>query len=119
MINEKLNVGDYIFSPNGKLCRIIKVNKTTYTYTDISITYPHNDNVAFNGIKNGYYSYDKIEFFKCNEPQAKALEIMFERYRKADKLEVLKNEVEELLGKAKTFLNQITDIEEVEVDDDD
>ena len=118
MINEKLNVGDYIFSPSGKLCRIIKVNKTTYTYTDITKEYRYNDNVAFNGIKNNSYL-GSVEFFKCEEPQVKALKLIFERYQKADKLEVLKNEVEELLGKAKTFLNQIADIEEVEVDDDD
>lgn len=118
MLNEQLKVGDYIFSPSGKLCRIIKVNKTTYTYTDISNIYPYNDNVAFNGIKNGYFNYDRIEFFKCDEPHAKALEIMFAKYRKADKLESIKNEIEELLGKAKVFLNQIADIEEVEVQED-
>ena len=112
MINEQLKVGDYIFSPNGKLCRIVKVNKTTYTYVDISSVYPCNDNVAFNGIKTGYCS--KIEFFKCDDPQAKALELMFARYRKADKLEEIRKEIEELLGKAKTFLNQIADIKEVE-----
>ena len=115
MLNEQLKVGDYIFSPSGKLCRIVKVNKTTYTYTDLTNTYCGNDNVAFNGIKNGYYC-NKIEFFKCEEPQAKALELMLARYRKADKLEEIRKEIEDLLGKAKTFLNQIADIEEVEVE---
>lgn len=114
MLNEQLKVGDYIFSPSGKLCRIVKVNKATYTYADLTNTYPYNDNVAFNGIKTGYCS--KIEFFKCNEPQAKALELMFAKYRKADKLEEIRKEIEDLLGKAKTFLNQIADIEEVEVE---
>ena len=114
MLNEQLKVGDYIFSPSGKLCRIIKVNKCSYTYNDLTTGY--DDNVRFNGIKHIWYGSQTAEFFKCEEPQAKALELMFTRFRKADKLEDLKKEIKELLGKAKTFLNQIADIEEVEVE---
>lgn len=112
MLNEQLKVGDYIFSPNGKLCRIIKVNKCSYTYNDLTTGYA--DNVKFNGIKHSWCQ--TFEFFKCDEPQAKALELMIAEYRETYKLKEIKEEIEELLGKAKTFLNQIADIEEVEVE---
>ena len=112
MLNEQLKVGDYIFSPSGKLCRIIKVNKCSYTYNDLTTGY--NDNVKFNGLKHDWYQ--TFEFFKCDEPQAKALELMIAEYRETCKLKETKDEIEELLGKAKTFLNQIADIEEVEVE---
>ena len=112
MLNEQLKVGDYIFSPSGKLCRIVKVNKCSYTYNDLTTGYA--DNVKFNGLKHSWYQ--TFEFFKCDEPQAKALELMFTKCQKANKLEEIKKEIEELLGKAKTFLNQIADIEEKEVE---
>lgn len=114
MLNEQLKVGDYIFSPSGMLCRIVKVNKCSYTYNSLITGYY--DNVRFNGLKHNWYGNQTFEFFKCEEPQAKALELMFARYRKADKLEDIRKEIEDLLGKAKTFLNQIADIEEVEVE---
>ena len=32
MITRKLNVNDYIFDAQGRLARITKVNKTTYSF---------------------------------------------------------------------------------------
>jgi len=110
MINTALKVGDYIFTAKGCLARITKINKQTYTYAQIA---GHNwvTNIPFNGIRRSRFNNE--EWFVCDDIRAKALESAFQRYK--SNLEVANNlkEVKELIGKAKYFLNQIEDIEEV------
>lgn len=115
MIKNQLKVGDYIFTANGDLARITKINKQTYSFN--YITGYGSDNVPFNGIRGSSYLYDSKEWFECDDIQAKALEAAFKRYKVS---ESLKNDVEvakELIGKAKFFLEQVNDIETVEVND--
>ena len=122
MLNGTLKVGDYIFTANGKLARITKVNKQTYTISVIggsASPYGYSDNVSFSGIKVNYYSGDHVEWFYCDNPQAKALELAMKRYQAGQKLQEIKTEIEKLLGKAKGFLEKITEIEVVEVEEED
>lgn len=110
MINTALKVGDYIFTAKGCLARITKINKQTYTYAVIA-GYDGMTNIPFNGIR--YSRFNNAEWFVCDDIQAKALELASQRYK--SNLEVANNlkEAKELIGKAKYFLNQIEDIEEV------
>lgn len=119
MINKQLNVGDYIFSANGRLARITKVNKQSYTFEEISSGCRWNTtgNCPFNGIKHGYY--DTEEWFYCENADAKALEMAKKHNHFFDEIEKKKQEVETLVGKAKYFLKQIEEIEEVDVIEDD
>ena len=114
MITRTLKVGDYIFQANGDLARITKINKQTYSY---ALIVGHNwaTNIPFNGIRHSRF--DNEEWFVCDDIQAKALELAFQRYK--TNFEVANNlkEVKELIGKAKYFLNQIEDIKEIEVED--
>ena len=117
MITKQLNVGDYIFNAKGELARITKVNKQTYSYIVIT-DYGSRDNVAFSGIKNGHYYYGNTEeWFECEDATAKALELAFKQYEKDKKLENQIENVKELIGKAKFFLEQVNDIETLEVND--
>ena len=112
MITRTLKVGDYIFQANGDLARITKINKQTYTYAQI-VGHGWVTNIPFNGIRHSRFNNE--EWFVCEDIQAKALELAFQRYKA--NFEVANNlkEVKELIGKAKYFLNQIEDIEEVVV----
>lgn len=114
MINTALKVGDYIFTAKGSLARITKINKQTYTYALIA-GHEWVTNIPFNGIRNSYYG--SVEWFECDNIQAKALELAVQRYK--SNFEVANNlkEVKELIDKAKYFLNQIEDIEDIEVED--
>ena len=110
MITRTLKVGDYIFTAKGCLARITKINKQTYTYALI-VGSDWMTNIPFNGIRHSRFNNE--EWFVCDDIQAKALESAFQRYK--SNLEVANNlkEVKELIGKAKYFLEQIEDIEEV------
>lgn len=112
-----MKVGEYIFTASGKLARITKINKTTYTYEELTSQWGSSDNVKFDGIKHYYGS--SIEWFECTDAQAEALRLAMKRYKAGSHLEETKEEIEKLLGKAKSFLEQITDIEPVEVIEDD
>lgn len=113
--NEKLNVGDYIFTAGGSLARIIRVNTKSYTCKEITSIFGNIINVPFNGINGGFY-HDE-EYFKCDNPTAKALELAYKKWKKAERNQQIYNENKELIGKAKFFLNQIEDIEEEEVEE--
>lgn len=113
MITKQLNVGDYIFTAQGDLARITKINKQTYSFALLTRGYLETRNISFNGIKHNY-PYDDIEFFECTEPQAKALEAAFRSYKLSTKVEEILEENKKLLGSAKYFLNQLEGIEEVE-----
>lgn len=112
MINKKLNVGDYIFKANGTVARITKINKLTYTYVEITgYGYGIHGNIAFDGIRHNEWNNE--EWFECEEPQAKALELAFKQWTDIKHYENDLVELKSLIGKAKYFLNQIEDIEEV------
>lgn len=118
MINEKLNVGDYIFTANGQLAIIVKVNKQTYSYRSLTGGYSYGvNNVYFNGIKNAWSGYE--EWFKCDDINAKALELAYKKYKKVEEYNDIIAEIKSLIGKAKWFLEQIKDIQELEVIEDD
>ena len=122
MLDKTLKVGDYIFTANGKLARIIKVNKQSYTIAVIggsATQWGYNDNISLSGIKVNTYSGDRAEWFYCDNPTAKALELAMKRYQAGHKLQEIKEEIEKLLGKAKGFLEKITEIEVVEVEEED
>jgi len=114
MITRTLKVGDYIFQANGDLARITKINKQTYTYALI-VGHDWMTNIPFNGIRHS--GFNNAEWFVCDDIQAKALESAFQRYK--SNLEVANNlkEVKELIGKAKYFLKQIEDLEDIEVEE--
>jgi len=114
MLNKQLNVGDYIFSANGRLARITKVNKQSYTFEEITSSgyWNRTGNCPFNGIKHGYY--DTEEWFYCENAEAKALEVAKKRNHCFDNIDKKKQEVETLIGKAKYFLKQIEEIAEVD-----
>ena len=116
MITRKLNVNDYIFDAQGRLARITKVNKATYSFEVITNTYQQ-DNVAFNGKKHTYWG-EHEEWFECDNAQAKALELAFKRWKITIETERDLQDIKDLIGKAKFFLNQIEDIDEVEVEED-
>ncbi len=118
MITRKLNIGDYIFTAKGDLARITKINKQTYSYEIITAYYGYTiGNVAFNGIKHSDYYGDHYEWFECDNVQAKALELAFKRYKAIESTKNALKDVKELIGKAKYFLNQINDVEEIEVEE--
>lgn len=108
MINNKLKVGDYIFCADGALYRITKVNKLTYSAKDTSGGWT--ELVPFNGIKKF------AEFFECDEPQAKALELAIKTHVERNRIIKEANEAKELIGKAKYFLRHIKELLE-EIDD--
>lgn len=110
MITRTLKVGDYIFTAKGCLARITKINKRTYTYVSIARR-NYGTNINFNGICNSYYGSE--EWFECDDIQAKALELAFKEFQIAEDSKHILRDVRELIGKAKYFLNQIEDIEEV------
>lgn len=114
MISRQLQVGDYIFNPKGELARITKINKKTYSYSIIS-KFGYSDHVAFDGIKRSPWEHE--EWFYCDDIQVKALELAMKEYKCSKKAEGILEETKELIGKAKYFLNQIEDIEEVEDDE--
>ncbi len=116
MINKELKVGDYIFQANGKLARITKVNKATYSCQVITSAY-ENSTVNFNGITKNDYWGEHAEWFECDDAQAKALELAFNKYKIANSCEDILEENKNLVAKAKYFLNQIKDIEEQEVEE--
>ena len=116
MITRKLKVGDYIFDAQGRLARITKVNKATYSFEVITGTYEQ-DLIAFNGKKHNYWG-EHEEWFECDNAQAKALELAFNKWKIATKIEQDLQDTKDLIGKAKFFLNQIKDIEEVVVNED-
>ena len=118
MLNKKLKIGDYIFSANGRLARITKVNKLTYTFEEINSGCRWNTtgNCPFNGIKHGYYDTD--EWFFCENVDAMALQCAKKQNHCFDNLESKKEQVEKLMGKAKYFLQQIADIDEVDPEED-
>lgn len=106
MIDRELKRGDYIFSANGYLARITKVNKQTYSIEIISGNYLYADTIPFNGIKHGYYA--SGEWFYCDDPTAKALDLVLKNYkslklelesltRKTEYLTELKEKLEECL----------------------
>ena len=120
MINKQLNVGDYIFSANGRLARITKVNKQSYTFEEINAGCRWNTtgNCPFNGIKHGYYDTD--EWFYCENADAKALECAKKRNHLFEDFDKKKEEIVSLIGKAKYFLKQIEEIAEIDpIDEDD
>lgn len=113
MINNKLNVGDYIFTTDGNLYRITKINKLTYSAKGTRGGWT--EQVPFNGL--GRYG----EYFECDEPQAKALELAIKAHETDSRTIEKTKEAKELIGKAKyflrnveEFLNEIEDIEEIE-----
>lgn len=113
MINKQLKVGDYVFTANGLLARIISVNKNTYSFSLIAGNCWYH-RIPFNGIiKRGSPYNDEIEWFECNDIQAKAFEAAIKHYIKTKNAEDTLDITKELLGKAKYFLNQLKDIEEV------
>jgi len=113
MLNNKLNVGDYIFTAKGELARITKVNKITYSYETIS-NYISYGNTPFNGIKHGW---GEAEWFECSDGQAKALELAMKKYQTYQTVEETQKEVKTLLGKAKYFLEQLNDIPSIDVEE--
>lgn len=115
MITRKLKVGDYIFDAQGRLARITKVNKATYSFEVITNAYQQ-DNVAFNGKKHTYWGQHE-EWFECDDAQAKALELAFNKWKTAAETKQDLQDTKDLIGKAKFFLNQIKDIEEVEIEE--
>lgn len=113
MINNQLKVGDYIFTSNGELYRITKINKRTYSARDTA--YCWTEQVPFSGL--GKYK----EFFECNEPQAKALELALKKHERDKRMINEAEEAKELIGKAKyflrhveEFLDEVKDIKEIE-----
>lgn len=116
MITRKLNVNDYIFDAQGRLARITRVNKTTYSFEVITNSYQQ-DNVAFNGKNHDSWGRHE-EWFECDNAQAKALELAFNRWKTATNIKQDLQDIKDLIGKAKFFLNQIEDIKEVEVYED-
>ena len=102
MINTALKVGDYIFQANGDLARITKINKQTYTY---ALIVGHNwvTNIPFNGIRHSRFNNE--DWFVCDDIQAKALELAFQRYKSNSEVANNLKEVKELIGKAK-YLEQ-------------
>lgn len=122
MITKQLKVGDYIFSATGKLARITKVNKKTYSYIVIS-DYGSKDSVGFNGIKTSSYYYGTSEeWFECNDAQAYALELAINNYKIYSEVEQVRQETKQLIANAKWYLEQIQYIEaeqpQVEENDD-
>lgn len=114
MINNKLKVGDYVFTTDGKLFRITKINKLTYSARE---TVGWTVQVPFNGIGSGIYG----EFFECDEPQKKALELAIKAHDRNTRTIRETERAKELIGKAKYFLRHvedfldgIEDIEEIE-----
>lgn len=116
MITRKLNVNDYIFDARGRLARITKVNKATYSF-EVITSIRQQDNVAFNGKKHNCWG-EHEEWFECDNAQAKALELAFNKWKIATETELKLQNIKDLVGKAKFFLNQIKDIEEVGVNED-
>lgn len=113
MIKNKLNVGDYIFTSGGDLYRITKINKLTYSAKSTRSNWT--EQVPFNGIKTN------DEFFECDEPQAKALELAIKTYDRNSRMIKDAEEAKELIGKAKyflgyveNFLEDVKDIKEIE-----
>lgn len=115
MISRQLQVGDYIFNPKGDLARITKINKKTYSYAMISNKWGYCGVIAFDGIKRS--TWEPEEWFYCDDIQTKALELAMKEYKRSKKAESVLEETKELIGKAKYFLNQIEDIEEIEDDE--
>jgi|LSQX01.1.fsa_nt_gb hypothetical protein len=113
MINKQLKVGDYVFTADGLLARITKINKTTYSLNKNTNTLRYT-NIPFNGIikRNAPYN-DEVEWFECDDIQAKAFEAAIKHYTTTRNAEDILDITKELLGKAKYFLNQLKDIEEV------
>ena len=113
MLNNQLKVGDYIFTTDGNLYRITKINKLTYSAKGTRGGWT--EQVPFNGL--GRY----VEYFECDEPQAKAFELAVQTYEKRYRIVEGAKRTEELIGKAKYFLRHveefldgIEDIEEIE-----
>lgn len=117
MIDRQLKVGDYVFTADGRLARITKINKTTYSYADIS-KWHTTGNISFDGKRQSYYNGHE-EWFYCDNAQAKALELAMKKYTMSEKVIKEVKEVKTLIGKAKYFLNQIEDVEEVEETEED
>lgn len=115
MLNNKLNVGDYIFTANGELARITKINKITYSYETITDGYASTENVSFNGIKHDYWG--GKEWFECSDGQAKALELAMKKYQTYQTVKEIQQEVKTLLGKAKFFLTQLEDVSSIDVEE--
>jgi len=114
MIKNKLNVGDYVFNSGGGLYRITKVNNITYSAKSTKWSW-ETKQVPFNGITK----YE--EYFECDEPQAKALELAIKTYDRDNRIIKEVREAKELIGKVKyllwyvkDFLEDIKDIEEIE-----
>ncbi len=108
MITKKLNIGDYIFTADGSLARITKINASTYSY---SLLCGNNsgywwNNIPFNGIRQ------HIEWFECDDVQAKALKGAFDAWKLSNRQLSALERNEKLVGKAKYFLSQIQDVEE-------
>lgn len=119
MFDRELNVGDYIFQANGNLAKITGKTKTYYTYRFINIKdnrWYVSGKISINGsTKHGYSPIE--EWFICDEPTAKALELAFESYKikkeQIDKAEI----INVLLGKAKYFLELLEDIKTIDIEE--
>lgn len=118
MLNKQLKVGDYVVSADGTLYRITKVSKASYSYVNIERQYDTGF-VPFNGIRKTGYWDNGLEVFYCDDAQAQVFINLKKKFELATKLEKSKEEIKELLGRAKYILSQINDIEIVEVDEED
>ena len=108
MIDKQLKVGDYVFNVNGDLAKVIKINKQTYAIQLIACSDSFKTAIPFDGVeKDSYY---KMEWFYCEDAQAKALELAMKKYYVARQASAIYEDVKELIGKAKYFLEQIADI---------
>lgn len=117
MITKKLKVGDHIYDASGRLGRITKVNKQSYSFVVLTGLSGGTSNIPFDGIRNS--SWANEEWFYCEDAAAMSLKQAFERYVEGRELIEKIRRAEELLGKAKFFLSQIEDINEVTVKEDD
>lgn len=107
MINKKLNIGDYIFTPSGKIARIIRVNKATYGITEL--VWERHDTINFKGIVKNYFGEE--EWFECEEPQAKALELAFRKYLIYEENKKIMERSMQYINEAKAALKKISQIE--------
>ena len=111
MINKQLKVGDYVFTANGNFAKVIKINKQTYVIQLITYSESFKMTIPFDGVeKDSCYG---TEWFYCDDAQAKALELAIKKYYVVGQASAIYEDIKELIGKAKYFLEQIADIDVV------
>jgi len=71
MLNQKLNVGDYILDPKGIVYRITRVNKTTYHAESVTGMW-NSATVPVNGLYHHWAGYT-VEYFPCDDVTAQII----------------------------------------------